>query len=85
MSRGAESVALGFDGLLGCMGPHAQAWAGLQVDVSTAFPTVSRQHVLQDSATDAPSLYNTPKFCLSRSSPIYCGENILYAKTGVPL
>ena len=31
-----------------------------------------------------PSLYNALKFNLSRSSPIYCGENILYAETGVP-
>jgi hypothetical protein len=84
VSRGAESVTLGFGSLLSCMGPHAQSWAALQVDVSAAFPTVSRQHVLQETATDAPSLYNAMKFCLSKSSPIYCGKNILYAESGVP-
>ena len=84
VSRGAESVALGFDGLLSCMGPHTKSWAALQVDVSAAFPTVSRQHALQETSTDAPSLYNAVKFCLSRSSPIYCGGKILYAETGVP-
>jgi hypothetical protein len=66
------------------MGPHAQAWAGLQVDVIAALPTVSRQHALQETATGAPSLCDALKSCLSRSSPIYCGENILYAETGVP-
>jgi hypothetical protein len=84
VSRGAESVALGFGSLLGCMGPHAKGWAQLQVDVSAAFPTVSRQHVLQETTKDAPSLYNALKFSLSRSSPVYCGDKILYAETGVP-
>jgi hypothetical protein len=84
VSRGAESVALGFDSLLGCMGPHAKGWAALQADVSAAFPTVSRQHVLQETTKDAPSLYNALKFSLSKSSPVYCGDKILYAETGVP-
>ena len=73
VSRGAESVTLGFVSLLACMGPHTQTWASLQVNVSAAFPTVSRQHVLQETATDAPSLYNALKFSLARSSPIYAG------------
>ena len=84
VSRGAESVVLGFSSLLCCMGPHAKNWAGLQVDVSAAFPTVSRQHVLHQTSTEAPSLFNGMKFCLSRSSPVYCGDKILYAETGVP-
>jgi hypothetical protein len=84
VSRGAESVALGFSGLLTSLGPHSRAWAGLQVDVSAAFPNVGRQFVLEEALRDAPTLFNSLKFCLSRSSPLFCGDKILYAESGVP-
>jgi hypothetical protein len=84
VSRGAESVALGFSGLLTCLGPHSRSWAGLQADVRAAFPSVGRQFVLEEAVRDAPTLFNSLKFCLSRNTPLFCGEKTLYAESGVP-
>jgi hypothetical protein len=84
VSRGAESIALGFSGLLTGLGPHSRSWAALQADVSAAFPTVGRQFVLEESLKDTPTLFNSLKFCLSRSSPLFCGEKTLFAESGVP-
>ena len=84
MSRGAESAALGFSGLLRSLGPHSRAWAAIQVDVRAAFPSVGRQFVLEEALRDAPTLFNSLKFCLSRSSPLFCGGRMIYAESGVP-
>ena len=73
-SRGAESVALGLASLPGCMARHAKGWAGIQVDVKAAFPSVGRQRVLQETTKEASSLYKGLKFSLGRSSSIHCGR-----------
>ena len=80
--RGAtEAVAMGTQCLVNQFGGTGH-WALLKVDLSNAFNSVHREHILKGALHSCPGAYNFLAFAYAQHAPLYLGEDILTSEEG---
>ena len=55
----------------------------LQVDITNAFNTVHRDHMLQEVASNFPDIYQWSFYCYSTPSDLICDTHVLKSASGV--
>ena len=78
----ADAVAMGLQSLVNSQ-PTGSHWVLLKVDISNAFNTIHRQHVLEQTAIRCPTLFNYLRFNYRSHAPLFCGPTILESQAGV--
>ena len=85
VQNAAEMVGMGLQRLV--QAKHVESdteYVVLQVDVSNAFNSISRDAVLRGCLAKVPTAYNWMRFCYNGPSPLYCqGRQFCASHVGV--
>ena len=76
---------MGVQRLVDALDPH-EDWVVLQIDVSNAFNSLSREALLMGCRKKSPGLFNWLSFCYGQKFPLFCQGNFLcWSQKGVHL
>ena len=85
MQNAAEMVGMGLQRLVQAMQVEGDTdYVVLQVDVTNAFNSISRDAVLRGCLAKVPTAYNWLRFCYNGPSPLFCqGRQFCESHVGV--
>ena len=80
--RAAEITAMGVQNVVESL-PRVADWCVLQVDVTNAFNTLSRDAILSGAAMGCPSAFNYLRFAYGMDTPLYHNPPLIVTPQGL--